>query len=297
MGDTAIHAGEDDDLEVELQDDDTQDVEKPGDSEPGEDADGEESEAESQEVDIVLPQDDGSQPDQELIDRVISKKVKKLNRRKKEDDRELEQTRSDLAISEEKRKLQDIRIAQLSEAEAPKLPDPDDFDDGTLDPKYQTRVEAYHEHRAEAAAKKFAPKPVQDDEPRQDPELKRRQTAHYVKADKLGLKNYEEVEADAIEILGKDIVNEVIIGGSDNSHVIMYYLGKNPAIAEDITDLMKSDPVKGVLRIGALGDKLKIVPSKVNKNPAPDPDDELEGRSPSRSKGYAKRGPKGATYS
>ena len=94
-----------------------------------------------------------------------------------------------------------------------------------------------------------------------------------------------------VGILGKETVNQ-LIGQASNSPLILYHLGKNPEKAQRIAELVKTNPIKGVMELGALAANLKA--TKVKRNQAPNPDDVLEGaKSPSK----GTRGPKGAVYS
>ena len=106
--------------------------------------------------------------------------------------------------------------------------------------------------------------------------LERKQIKHYERAKETGARDYGEVEDKAIAVLGNDVVNH-LIANFDDSHVLLYYLGKNPGEAARIADTIQSNPIQGVAEIGALRSELKIKPKSNN---TPDPDEELEGGSP-----------------
>ena len=87
------------------------------------------------------------------------------------------------------------------------------------------------------------------------------------------------------------MVNQ-IIGASDKSPELLYHLGKNPAKAEALAEMIRTNPVKGVLQIGALEARL-IARPKAHRN-APDPDESLAGGGSGSPR--TSRGPKGATF-
>ena len=73
----------------------------------------------------------------------------------------------------------------------------------------------------------------------------------------------------------------------------MYYLGKNEAEARSLADLIKANPIQGVVEIGRLLTEIKVKPK--HKSPPADPDEEIVGGVSTSS--VKERGPKGATYS
>ena len=55
---------------------------------------------------------------------------------------------------------------------------------------------------------------------------------------------------------------------TDKSQVLLYYLGKNPAKAEELRALSLTNPIGCVMEIGRLEEKLKVKP---RHSPAPSP--------------------------
>jgi len=265
-------------------------IDEDQDGAPDGDESTEDQEPDGQEVEIVLEGNDGSQPVQSNLG--IRKRVQKLNAKVNAAQDQASQANSDLATEREKNKLLQLALDQ-QKAEPTGPPDPYDFDDGAKDAKYVKALQDYNRDFFKSQMEQHtAAQPVT--QPAADRALERRQTQHYEAADKLGIKDYADVEDKAIEILGNSTVNQ-LIKSLDNSPKILYYLGKNPAKAEEIADMLKGpDAVKGVLELGALSAGLKAKP-KAKRNQAPDPDDDLEGTSVSRN-GKQQRGPKGATF-
>jgi hypothetical protein len=114
--------------------------------------------------------------------------------------------------------------------------------------------------------------------------------AHYERAGFLNVKNYTDVEDNAIEILGND-ATKAIMANTELSHVLLYHLGleKNAGKAEEFAALLKRNPVKGLLEIGGYANKLVVKPKHSN---APDPESKI---APGTAK-TADRGPKGAKF-
>lgn len=246
----------------------------------------------TEEVEIVLAGDEGSQPAQSNLG--IRNRVRKLNAKVSA----ARQSESQVIAENETLKQQNelLKMAQEQQqlnAQPKGPPDPSDFDDGAKDAKYVEALEAHNrEFFRSEMDKHTAAQPVQ--QTANDRALERRQTQHYEAADKLGLPDYEEVEAATIGIFGNDTVNH-LIKAVDNSPALLYYLGKNQTKAEEIADMLKGpDAVKGILELGALSKGLVAQP-KAKRKQAADPDNELEGSSVSRNS-RGERGPSGATF-
>ncbi len=242
------------------------------------DVDGEQPEA--TEFEVVREGDEGSQPDKQ---RGIRKRINKLNNK-------IDEAVDGKAVSDEKNSIQaeqikllKLALEQKAPVEAVTPPDPNEFDDGVSDPKYIKALNEYQAPFITAEVQKQTSNlaPAQTDEV--DPSLVKRQTKHYEEAEKLGAKDFEETEDKAIAILGNDTV-KAVIGYSDKSHLILYYLGKNPDKAEAIAELINSgkpgDSIKATLQLGRLEAELSVKP-RANSEPTPDPDEELQGGSPS----------------
>lgn len=248
----------------------------------------------SQEVEIVLSGEQGSQPGPDNLG--IRNRVRKLNAKVTAAEGEASQATTDLATEREKTKLLQLALDQKQAAPAAP-PDPLDFDDGAKDPKYVAALNDFNGRDFDARMQRHtAALPVP--ETVVDRALERKQVEHYEAAEKLKVQDYAETEDKAIAILGKTAVNILIESSeADVSVKLLNYLGKNPGKAEEIAAMLNGRgtlPAKGILALGALGATLVVKP-KANRNPAPDPDDELEGASVSRS-GKKQRGPSGATY-
>lgn len=248
-----------------------------------------EGEAESEEVEVIREGAEKEQKKDETPD-WMKKQLGKLRAEKREA-KESEQAISErLAQIEEENKVLKIALnshGKDKELDAP--PNPQDFDAGQYDPEYQKRLTEYNQRliasevdRRLAEANKLT---SQNNHVQQMSKvLEQKQVEHYEKAKKMGVKDYPDTEDKAIETLGKELSNQ-IIANTENSHALLYYLGKNPSEAEAIKSEIEKDPVKGVLRIGSLQAELRIRPKSKT---IPEPDEPLEGATSARGEGFLK---------
>jgi len=89
------------------------------------------------------------------------------------------------------------------------------------------------------------------------------------KAD-LKLKDFDEVEADAMDILSVT-QKGIIVQGCDNPALVIYALGKNLERGKDLSKI--NDPVKFAIAVGKFEDKLKVT----KKNTPPPPERQING--------------------
>jgi len=196
--------------------------------------------------------------------------------------------------AEEETELLKSQIREATQPQAPAKPKPDDFDEGVYDPGFIEQQDLYDEYRIDKKVEEKLSKVIKRQTTNTSVEAKsanldRKAREHYQRADKLKSSDFGDTEDKAIEIMGGDVVKD-IIENLPNSERLVYYLGKNPDVAAVVAAQMKSNPAQAVFRLGEIGAKLKVRPkSKV----APDPDDELPGGGSPRKQPL---GPPGATY-
>lgn len=254
------------------------------------DGEGGEQPKESSEFEIVRQGKDGSQPDKDVWEQRIRKRVNRANKKVHTAEDATSQAQNDLRLKEEENKL--LRLALEQKTETVKPPDPADFEAGVSDPRYSEALSQFNKPAIDAAVKASVDALTAQQPAPLDPGIERSQEEHYKRAAKLGAKDFEKTEDKAIDILGNDNVNH-IIQIFDQSEMLLYYLGKNPGEAERIKTLIDTNPGKAVARLGRLEGELNVKP-RANDESAPNPDDDLRGGAPSSS---TKRGPPGATYS
>ena len=230
-------------------------------------------EEQDQEIEIVRAGEDGSQP---VKHPGFKKRVDKLRSEVNQAKQEAQEAGGELATANERIRLLELALKanEGTSPQAPTPPNPDEFNEGAADPQYVAALDEYINRKVDTGLSRFKseqPKPAAP----VDESLYQRQNGHYDKAEKLGAKDYAEVEDKAIEALGKHAVNQ-IIKTTDKSPEMLYYLGKNQHVAEEIAELLKSDPVTGVWKLAQLDKDLEVRP-RAKQNQVPDPDTPLDG--------------------
>ena len=228
------------------------------------------------EVEIVLD-DEGSQPE----NRGIRKRINKLNAKVRTAQDDQSATAQELAAEKQKSELLQLALDQKN---SPSAPNPNDFEDGAADAKFVEASTAHIQSVADQTVQK-AVSNLPKSEP-VDHDLERRQRAHYERADKLGIKDFEDAEDEAISILGRETV-KYIIAKSNKSELILYDFGKNPRRAEAFADLVASDVDAAKIELGRLGERLKVKP--LAKTQQVEPDGELEGGSADTTDAYERQ--------
>lgn len=246
---------------------------------------GAETSEQDQEFEVVL-ESIGSQPKPAKTQTTISvtKRISKLNAKVDSAQQGEERASNELLLANERNRLLQIQLEQRNETQSqPVMPNVDDFDGGVHDPEYVKKIQEYQDSRVQneitRQVQEATKQTVQTGRQTvQSQELERKQVKHYQRANEIGTKDYAEVEDEAIAILGNGTVNQ-IINNFDDSHVLLYYLGKNPDKAQAIADKIQTNPIQGVAELGALRSQLKIKPkTKIT----PNPDTPLSGGSPNK---------------
>ena len=244
------------------------------------------------EVDIILEGDETQPQSDDVPKRSFLKRINKLNGKVDKAKGEAEAERKRAAdLEEENRILRMTLDSQSGSREEPtKQPDPNDFDGGAYDPEYIQKSTAYAQEQAIAAARTElaeSQKKAQEDQRKAQfqEQLRAGQKEHFLRASKLKVPDYEEVEDKAIEILGIENANQIMLS-VPKSEVLLYYLGKNPDKAEYFADAIQKNAVKALVEIGGLIDKIKVKPKN---EPPPEPDTELEGAAPTGNEALHKK--------
>jgi len=267
-------------------------------TEDKEETEGEDKGQESQEdseVDIVLEDEEGSQPRKKLEPWVRSQIKKGKARYHKAEAENSEATARIVQLEQENKAMQE---ALQKETKIPEMPNAQDFEtypDGANDPKFQTdltthivaKTQQQNMSNQHVQAQQIVQQRQQE---RNEATLKSAKETHYHKAAELSVPDYGDMEDKAAEVLGEDATN-LIIMNAERPHEMLYFLGKNKGKAEEIRDELTADPFRGVMTLGRLESKIKVKSKK--KIPA-DPDKKLEGGTLGGKK--TERGPKGATF-
>jgi len=240
------------------------------------------NQGDDQEVEIVVEGEE--KPASKNVPIGLRKRFNKLNGKIDAANTEAEEARKRAQMLEEENKLLRLQTQQT------KRPKEDDFD---TTEEYTAAVEKYDNARIEKIAEEKASQIIQQSQSQtstanQNLQLQGKIESHYERANTLKLKNYEELEDKAIDILGADL-SKVIMANTAKSHLIMAHLGANVGKAMELAELVKSDPVSAFAQAVEIGSTLSVR----SKTTAPDPETRI-----ASGNGLLKgdEGPPGATY-
>jgi hypothetical protein len=218
----------------------------------------------------------------------FKKRIDKLNSKVSAANTATDEVTRRAEMLEEENKL--LRL-QAQSVKPTSRPDEDSFDTRA---EYLAALDEYDNERITKAAQKQVAEYATQSQTQttlanQDAKLEASLGEHYERANTLKMKNYEELEDKAIDVLGNDL-SKVIMANTEKSHLIMAHLGANPAKAAELVELVKVNPVKALVKAVEIGNSLSIKPKT---QIAPDPETTVDS---GVSVSYNERGPKGATY-
>ncbi|MCZ6898285.1 MAG: hypothetical protein O7D95_06235 [Betaproteobacteria bacterium] len=216
-----------------------------------------------------------------------SRRLTGFEKRLRKKNAQIDQSNAEAESLREENKL--LRLAQEQKLESE--PEESKFE---TDEEYRTALRNYDRQQMKVIAVEEVQASLTKDKQQITKEsltLKEQQSisAHYVRADNLKVKNYDDLESKAIEILGEDFA-KTLIANTDNAHLILPYLGANPGKAVDIANMRQSDPVRAFAQAVAVGSNPNLT-RPVTSTP-PDPEVEVDPGSSLTSE----RGPKGAKF-
>ena len=226
----------------------------------------------------------------------ISNRIRKLKGDLNQSETGNHQLQNDLAIANQRIEILQLANKQKGDPSIPVEPSPDDFEDGVQDPKYIKKFQAYLKDQNRQDIQQEFEKHTKNHQQSTDTgnlqrDTERKQRDHYRRAIK-GNNDYEVKEDALREIIGTEAIKD-IISNFDDSDKIIYQLGADEDMAFQVADAMESK--NHVLAVRLLERASKGLKVKPKNKTTPDPDLELEGGSPGKSK-HAGRGPKGATF-
>lgn len=108
---------------------------------------------------------------------------------------------------------------------------------------------------------------------------------HYKRTESLRVPDYDTAEEKAMEYLGREAVEDIAANVED-SHLVLYYLGKNPTKAAEIKTLLDNNPVRATYALGKLSAGLTTRPKT---KPAPNPDKPVDAGGPSSGGSWEKQ--------
>ena len=204
----------------------------------------------------------------------FQKRINRLNAKVDAASSEVEAERKRREAAEEEARLWRLKAQQ----ENPK-PKPEDFD---TDAEFESARERYENDRIAQLAAQKAEEQVQqyleksqsqNTQASRQQEFDRMSKAHDARAAALKVPDYDDVEDAAVDALGDDL-SRTIVSKIPNSEMLMYYLGKNRAKAEEFRSMATTDPLGCVLELGGLAKQLSVRPKRKT---APDPETKVEG--------------------
>lgn len=224
---------------------------------------------ETEEVEIVVSGED-KPASKSQVPYGIRKRFNKLNGRIDAAKSEAGEANREAEMLREENKL--LRL-QAQAGSPTSKPDEDDFETTA---EYDAAQDEYDNVRIAKIAQEQAARIIQNNQAQttqanNDTALEAQLSAHYEKANALKMPNYEELEDKAIDVLGTEL-SKVIMANTDKSHLIMAHLGANPGKAEELVEMVKTNPVGALVKAVEIGSSLSVKP----KNNAPDPETKVE---------------------
>jgi len=214
----------------------------------------------------------------------VRKRVNDLNAKVDKANLGKKQATEDLEMEKRKNEILQLRIDHMSSGgNGYAKPNPDNYDDGIYNPKFEedsAKFKIKEEVQKQVAeSTKDIRKKTQDE--KAEANLRHSQETYYTQADSLEVSDFGDTEQKALDVLGLDASNAIINNFTKDSHLLMYFFGKNKQDAEHFRGLWDSNKIQAVAEIGGILAEMKVSP-KTATAPQPDPDEELEGSSSSK---------------
>ena len=225
--------------------------------------------AASEEVEIIVEGEE--EPASKAKSNGFKKRIDKLNGKINEAN-----TQTDEAIRRANALEEENRLLRLNAQQGKPATEPleDDFD---TDAEYRTARKAWDDERITTIATQKAKEIVQASQSQTtqvntNRDLEDSISKHCERAESLKMPNYYELEDKAIDTLGNDFA-KMIMAKTKKSHLIMGHLGANIGKAEELSRLLKTDPVGALIQAVEIGESLSTRP----KHSTPlDPETKIE---------------------
>jgi len=229
--------------------------------------------------DVVLHADDADTAKTEE-----AQKPKGPGRRARKLLQRIEQVQSELTGKDEENQLLRMQLETLSKKQQQdtQRPKPPTLADAGYDEA--VHADAMIKWAAENALPSVVTQQLTENEKKQQAahQKQARENAlesHYQRADNLKVSDYDAAEDKATAVLGRDLVADIAATAED-SHLVLYYLGKNPAKAEELKRIFdEKGPALGTYELGKIAAGLKV--TSAPKKSTPDPDKPVDGAGPS----------------
>lgn len=239
-------AANDGDLD-EFQDDSQNDSEAHlGNEQPGDevDLDPDAPDAELDDGEGVVVTIDGESPPPEEDDQSAPEWVREVRKASREKDKLIRELQK--KVAEREAPAPTVILGPKPTLEGCEY-DPDDF---------ATKLEAWHERKLKVDAEQ---RTRQEQQAESERAWKARLANHSKLAAELKVQDFEDATAPLESVLS-ETQRGMIVHAADNSAVLLYALGKNPAKAKELASI--ADPVKFAFAVAKLESKLKVTPRK-----------------------------------
>lgn len=254
--------------EVESFDDDLDQVENPSEedeqdedqavSEEQDDNDSEESDSEDDDEDeeVVVSFGDDEPEEQEEDDGTpLIKKLRKLERERAKENREL------------KKRLEELEKGEQKDTALPEKPKLEDFDyDET---KFESAVLDWHEKKREHDKQEQA---KQEEAKAAEESWQQSQQKYRDRKQELAYQDFDDVEEVVASTLSIEQQN-LIVGGSSDSAKLIYAIGKSPKKLQELASI--KDPVKFIWTVAQLEGQVKV--EKKTRKPSAQPEKRIKG--------------------
>lgn len=210
----------------------------------------------NEEVEIIVEGEE--QPTSKAKPTGFKRRIDKLNGKIEQAHTETDEaTRRANALEEENRLLR----LNMQQGDPDAEPNEDDFD---TDKEYLTAKKSYDDKRIEKIAAEKVSELVkagqsQTTQFNTERDLEASIADHCERAEALKMPNYYELEDKAIDVLGNDF-SKMIMAKTRKSQLIMGHLGANIGKAEELSRLLKTDPVGALIQAVEIGEKLSTRP-------------------------------------
>lgn len=187
-----------------------------------------------------------------------------------ESESEIEQLKREKAALEQEKQLLEM-ASSLTEPEKVGIPMELDYD---TPEEYKTALDNYIAEKAKAETQNLLDQTAQQQQQvaqqqALEQQMDKAMDRHYEQASKLGAADYSQAEDVARQVMGDEVSKQIMLQFPEQSAAILYQLGKDQAKAQEISGLVQSDPLQGVIALTRYADSI----GKIEKPTTPEPDE------------------------
>lgn len=252
-----------------------------GGEQPGEVLEGAQAENPNpEEVEIVFAEGDQPSSENMVPESKMRRRIRKLNAKVEHEKAGKTEAEKRVEMLEEENQLYRERLAggqpqPRRQGGLPPRPRPEDF---ASDEDFNRAYEQWDSARSVLVARRIAAQEreqlqQQEQQQAQQQETESKLRKHFERADEANYPGYEDAEDAAIEVLGRNVAQQIMINAPDSAKT-MLILGKSPEKARQFKELIERNPVKGLMQLGEFVGKTTI---NRKHSDAPEPDEQFSG--------------------